>query len=121
MDTIAPGHHLYPGPDGAWRYSTPDERFVRVQGPHEQLESMARHLAGERSPAVSAASRDEDFATLARNLRDLGVIVTHTSETGAHNPSTPTSPTAPQTVHIDGTGPVAVAVAALLDAEPTLA
>ncbi|MEU3404963.1 hypothetical protein ABZ766_13595 [Streptomyces sp. NPDC006670] len=46
MDRITPGHHLYPGPDGNWRHSSPDGHFTRIRGPHELLSAAQKHAYG---------------------------------------------------------------------------
>ncbi|MFE2248739.1 hypothetical protein [Streptomyces lavendulae] len=104
MDRITPGHHLYPGPDGSWRHSSPDGRFTRIRGPHELLSAARKHAYGAAAPAVL----DENGRALLDALHARGVLTT-AADGQAGDPDG-----APWNVHIEGDDPVAHAVAALL-------
>ncbi|MFD5407559.1 hypothetical protein [Streptomyces griseorubiginosus] len=111
MDRITPGHHLYPGPDGSWRHSTPDGRFTRIRGPQELL-AAARRLAysADDEPADPALESEHGQALLAA-LIERGALTT------AQERSLPGT----LSVHIEGDNPVAQAVAALLPSGTRLA
>jgi bacteriocin biosynthesis cyclodehydratase domain-containing protein len=77
MSLLAPGHHLYPADDGAWRYSAPFDRFVRVTGDSATLAAFQRLVHGGVEPDLGtmAAVDSEAFAQLsemfaARELLD---------------------------------------------------
>ncbi|WP_181783499.1 DNA cytosine methyltransferase [Pseudonocardia pini] len=98
---ITPGHQVFRGLDGGWRYATPDERFVRIDGPDEVLAMVADppHDPGPR------------FAQLVAALTDRGVLVTDVAAA---------PPVA--RVRVEGSGPVADRVCELVggsaDTEP---
>ncbi|MEU3844134.1 hypothetical protein AB0E88_29435 [Streptomyces sp. NPDC028635] len=112
MDRIAPGHHLYPGPDGNWRHSAPDGRFTRIRGPHALLSSARRDAYGAASPAAADHPGRESAHALRTALRERGVLIADDDERSTG--TTAESGTAPWNVHIEGDNPVAHAVAALL-------
>ncbi|MFD9334991.1 hypothetical protein ACFWBF_11385 [Streptomyces sp. NPDC060028] len=104
MDRIARGHHLYPGPDGSWRHSSPDGHFTRIRGPHELLSAAQKHVYGAADPAEV----DENGRALRAALHARGVLTTAADGQAAD------ADTAPWSVHIEGDNPIAHAVAALL-------
>lgn len=104
MDRITPGHHLYPGPDGSWRHSSPDGRFTRIRGPHELLSAAQKHIYGATDPAAV----DETGLALLAELHSRGVL-TATADGQADDANA-----APWRVHVEGDNPVAHSVAALL-------
>jgi hypothetical protein len=64
MSLLAPGHHLYPADDGAWRYSAPYDRFVRVTGDPATLAVFQRLVHGGMEPdPESMAEVDPDAFT----------------------------------------------------------
>lgn len=101
---IAPGHQVFRGLDGGWRYATPDEEFVRVDGPDEVLAMLADppHDPGPR------------FAQLVGALTDRGVLVADVADVAAAPPVA--------RVRVEGNGPIADRVRELIgaavDAEP---
>ena len=105
MTLLAPGHHLYPGDDGEWRFSAPHDRFVRVTGDPSTLAAFQRVVHGAAPSAEARTDADpEAFAQLselfaARDLLD------------------PDSPAATTTtlIAIEGEAPLCRAVARLLE------
>ncbi|MCK9921752.1 hypothetical protein MXD61_07590 [Frankia sp. AgPm24] len=54
---LAPGHHLYRGADGSWRYSAPGDVFVRIGGDDRLLTLVQGVEAGLSGVVVPAADR----------------------------------------------------------------
>ncbi len=54
---FAPGHHLYRGADGSWRYSAPGDVFVRIGGDDRLLTLVQGIEAGSSGVVVPAADR----------------------------------------------------------------
>ncbi|GAA3013136.1 hypothetical protein [Streptosporangium longisporum] len=102
MELIAPGHHLYTGPDGTWRSCDPQERFARLSGPADLLERM-------RDQAY-AGGADPELEPLAAVLRERGVLTSARRE-----------PVRRITVRVTGEGPVAAETARLFEAVPDVA
>ncbi|MDX2661004.1 hypothetical protein [Streptomyces stelliscabiei] len=100
MDRIAPGHHLYEGPDGEWRHGAPDGRFTRIRGPKDQLREARSRAYG----ATAEAPDNGEALALDAALRERGVL----AATGADDVDTPWA------VHIEDGTPVGDAVARLL-------
>ncbi|WP_214104931.1 TOMM precursor leader peptide-binding protein [Acrocarpospora catenulata] len=94
MESIAPGHHLYVGPDGTWRSCDEQERFARISGPPELLARM-------RAQAYQGGA-DPELEPLTEVLRARGVV------------REMTMPDRTITVSVRGGTPVAAAVAELL-------
>ncbi|WP_432971065.1 hypothetical protein [Dactylosporangium sp. CA-233914] len=99
---IAPGAHLYPGPDGVWRYHLPGDEFVRITAPGELLETAQRLLHGAGG-ADTAGELDQLLAAF--------------DERGLLAGPPPAAPQTLTTVWVDGDNPVAEQVARLLRAE----
>jgi hypothetical protein len=97
---ISPGHHLYVGPDGAWRYSAPGDRFVRVGGPDASLRDAQQVLHGVRDEAGA----DDQLRRVLDGFRTRGLVA----------PRTRTSPRPVRAIHVDGANVVATLVAELL-------
>jgi hypothetical protein len=112
MDRIAPGHHLYPGPDGNWRHSAPDGRFTRIRGPRELLSTAQRDAYGAAGPSAADSAGRDDALALRTALRERGVLVAE-GDLRSHG-ATAAAGTALGNVHVEGDNPVAHAVAALL-------
>ncbi|WP_157520208.1 YcaO-like family protein [Herbidospora daliensis] len=89
MSRLAPGHHLYPGPDGVWRHQAPDGRVSRVSAPDEPMRALAR---GELP----------DDEELLRAFEERGLLVAQAEAEPAG------------VVHLVGEGPVADQVERLL-------
>lgn len=103
MESIAPGHHLYVGPDGTWRSCDAYERFARLAGPVELVERI-------RDQAYQGGN-DPELAPLAAVLRERGVLAeTAETEHGEHDEQ------AYLRVCVSGEGPVAAQVRRLLEA-----
>ncbi len=115
---IAPGHHLYRGPDQRWRYSAPDDMFVRVDGDDRLLETLQRLEHTDRpdgSDQAGDAPPDGDVESLDRMrtaLTERGVLA------GAEDPAA--EPGRAWRVRVLGRGPVADTLGRLLgDADRT--
>ncbi|MGW1274384.1 hypothetical protein [Streptomyces sp. NPDC002491] len=100
MDRIAPGHHLYEGPDAEWRLGAPDGRFTRIRGPKDLLAEARSRAYG----ATAEAPCDGEALALDTALRQRGVLAV----AGADDADTAWA------VHIEGGTPVGDAVARLL-------
>ncbi|GAA3086648.1 hypothetical protein [Streptosporangium carneum] len=98
MESIAPGHHLYTGPDGTWRSCDENERFARLSGQADLLERM-------REQAYRGGSAP-DLEPLAAVLRERGVLTPLPGEDADEGELR---------VCVRGDGPVAVEVARLLE------
>ncbi|GAA0423317.1 hypothetical protein Acor_73850 [Acrocarpospora corrugata] len=96
MESITPGHHLYPGPDGTWRSCDEHERFARLSGPAALLERM-------RDQAYQGGN-DPELEPLAAVLRERGVFGTAPEVTQNE-----------LRVCVSGDGPVALHVTRLLE------
>ncbi|MBB4915960.1 hypothetical protein [Streptosporangium saharense] len=95
MESIAPGHHLYVGPDGTWRSCDENERFTRLTGRADLLERMREQAyLGGNAP---------DLEPLVTALRERGVL-TDPSPGGGE----------PLRVCVRGEGPVAAETVRLL-------
>ncbi|MEO3856598.1 hypothetical protein [Acrocarpospora sp. B8E8] len=101
MESIAPGHHLYLGPDGAWRSCDEHERFARLSGPAALLERM-------RDQAYQGGN-DQELEPLAAVLRERGVLAM-AAEVAERQ----------LRVCVSGDGPVARHVARLLEGVATV-
>ncbi|GAA1017942.1 hypothetical protein Aple_026770 [Acrocarpospora pleiomorpha] len=101
MESIAPGHHLYLGPDGAWRSCDEHERFARLSGPAALLERM-------RDQAYQGGN-DQELEPLAAVLRERGVLA-----------MVPEVAERELRVCVSGDGPVALHVARLLEGVVTV-
>ncbi|MET7400300.1 hypothetical protein ABZS66_43120 [Dactylosporangium sp. NPDC005572] len=99
---IASGAHLYPGPDGVWRYHLPGDEFVRITAPAELLAAAQRLLHGAAGPAPIDA---------------LEQLLAAFDERGLLAPPPAGRPQALATVWVDGDNPVAEQVARLLQAD----
>ncbi|MBM7790625.1 hypothetical protein [Tenggerimyces flavus] len=97
---ISPGHHLYAGPDGTWRYAAPGDRFVRVGGPDGLLRDAQQILHGVRD----SAGADDQLRRVLDGFRDRGLVA----------PRNRTLPRTVRTIHVDGDNVVAALVAELL-------
>jgi hypothetical protein len=97
---ISPGHHLYVGPDGVWRYAAPDDRFVRVGGPDALLRDAQQVLHSVRDEAGA----DEQLRHVLDGFRTRGLVA----------PRTRTLPRPVRAIHVDGENAVAAMVAELL-------
>ncbi|MFJ6079838.1 hypothetical protein ACIQI8_00445 [Streptomyces sp. NPDC092369] len=104
MDRIAPGHHLYEGPDGSWRHSSPDGRFTRIRGPQELLTAAQRFAYGTDGEQTDPALDSEHGRALLDALAERGALTT------AQQPPVPRV----LSVHIEGDNPITHAVVALL-------
>ncbi|WP_055534933.1 hypothetical protein [Streptomyces graminilatus] len=115
MDRVAPGHHLYPGPDGSWRHSTPDGRFTRIRGPQELLTAAQRFVHRADEGPVDPLLDSEHGQALLAALGGRGALVGEAG--GAQGRSVQGGPS----VHVEGDNPVAHAVVALLPAGTRIA
>jgi hypothetical protein len=68
---IAAGAHLYPGPDGVWRYYLPGDEFVRITAPPDLLAAAQRLLHGAPAGPVPDA---EQLDQLLEALAHRGVL-----------------------------------------------
>ncbi len=106
---IAPGHHLYRGPDQRWRYSAPDDVFVRVGGDDHLLETLQRLEHTDRPDGAGNVLPAGDVELLDRMraaLTERGVVA------GPVDPAA--EPGRAWRVRVLGTGPVADALGRLL-------
>lgn len=117
---LAPGCHVYRVGRGEWRGAAPGDRFVRLSGPDGLLGRLRDHLYG----AV------DDPAALAHASALVGALDRRAMLAGPADPAEPAEPAGPgavvprragtglsgRSVLIDGTGPVADAVAVALSA-----
>ncbi|WP_432841999.1 hypothetical protein [Dactylosporangium sp. CA-092794] len=99
---IAAGAHLYPGPDGAWRYHRPGDEFVRITAPEDLLVAAQRLLHGS-----AAGDRPEGLDQLLAAFGERGLLAG--TEAG--------EPTALATVWVEGDNPIADQVSRLLHDE----
>lgn len=106
MPRIRPGHHLYRLADGHWRYSTPDESFVRISGADAVLAGVRDDLYGVPRPPDDASA--EAGRLLLDGLRSRGALDVDDEPDGA-----PAGAPGLR-VHVEGDNPVADAVAGLL-------
>ncbi|QOD42530.1 hypothetical protein [Clavibacter zhangzhiyongii] len=110
MLRLAPHHLLYRVAADEWRHVTPAREFHRVSGPDALVADVARRLAGDGiadPDAPAPASSDDPGTPLVRLLRDRGAAIE-----GVPDPSRPLPGNAP--VSVEGDGPVARALLALL-------
>jgi hypothetical protein len=114
MTVLAPGHHLYPADDGAWRYSTPDGRFVRVTGDPVTLAAFQRVVHGVEAAGPEAADGVDPaaFTLLGELFAARGLLVGDTTAAAASEARVP-RPVA--VIAVDGDVPVSGAVARLLE------
>lgn len=83
---LAPGHHLYRGADGAWRYSAPGNVFVRITGDDELL-----------SQVLNDEIHGSDIEAIRATLLERGVLAT------SEPPRIPDD----WRLHVEGDGPIA--------------
>jgi hypothetical protein len=112
MLRLAPHHRLYRVAADEWRHVTPALDFHRVSGPDALVADVAARLAGEGVPDpdavdVDASSVADPGAPLVRLLRDGGALVARLDDDPRPLPGT-------GRVAVQGTGPVADALVALL-------
>lgn len=103
MPVLAPGHHLYLGGDGVWRYSAPGDRFVRITGDHDALAGF-QHVVHGVVPAAGQDAAVPDIDHLTTVFAERGLLQEE------HRPDS----TDGATIVIDGDTPLATAVAGLL-------
>lgn len=103
---VAPGHHLYPGADGVWRWSAPGDRFLRLNAPDVLLRRLQLVLDGRLAleEAMLDAHGDMTFAELVEGFQQRGLLVRPTGTEGV----------AGRRVHVEGDNPVARLTADLL-------
>jgi hypothetical protein len=104
---LVDGCHLYPGPDGVWRYYLPGGEFVRISAPAAML-SQAQRLLHGASPEPEAGADVEGLGAFLDALCERGVLA-------EPPPSGPERSV--RTVHVDGDNPIGHAVADLLGAQ----
>ncbi|MGW1209161.1 hypothetical protein ACWD5F_05950 [Streptomyces sp. NPDC002499] len=104
MDRIAPGHHLYEGPDGSWRHSSPDGGFTRIRGPQELLTAAQRFAYGTDGERTDPALESEHGRALLSALTERGTLAAGQQllVPGALS------------FHVEGDNPISRAVVALL-------
>lgn len=110
MDRIAPGHHLYPGPDGTWRHSSPDGRLTRIRGPHPLMAAVRESAYKSGHTEVT-----DDVRALLDALRERGVLIAEDRHPAGRPDDSPEFSLG--RVHVEGDSPVAAAVADLLGPE----
>ncbi|MDQ0743150.1 hypothetical protein QFZ62_000458 [Clavibacter sp. B3I6] len=108
MLRLAPHHRLYRVAVDEWRHVTPALEFHRVSGPDALVADVVERLAagGVEDPDAPSAT-DDPGAPLVRLLRDRGALTGFADD--APRPLPGAGPVA-----IQGTGPVAAALHALL-------
>ncbi|MGI5240709.1 hypothetical protein [Dactylosporangium sp. CA-139066] len=99
---LATGAHLYPGPDGVWRYHLPGDGFVRITAPAELMAAAQRLLHGA-PPGEATGELDELLAAFAGR--------------GWLAEPRPDVPRTLATVWVDGDNPIAEQVTLLLAGE----
>ncbi|WP_317232174.1 hypothetical protein [Clavibacter capsici] len=110
MLRLAPHHRLYRVDADEWRHVTPALDFHRVSGPDALVADVAARLSGDGVPDpddVGAAAAEDPGAPLVRLLRDGGALTASLDDVPRPLPGT-------GDVAIQGTGPVADALVALL-------
>lgn len=104
-DVFAPGHHLYRGADGSWRYSAPGDVFVRIGGADHLLALVQQIEAGTATVTVPGADRAA-LARVTAALIERGVLA-------GQDPAP--QDLAEWTVHVEDGSPVAGALLGLLE------
>ncbi|QIS42017.1 hypothetical protein GW571_07660 [Clavibacter capsici] len=110
MLRLAPHHRLYRVDADEWRHVTPALDFHRVSGPDALVADVAARLSGDGVPDpddVGAPAAEDPGAPLVRLLRDGGALAASLDDVPRPLPGT-------GDVAIQGTGPVADALVALL-------
>ena len=102
--TLAPGHHLYPGPDGTWRCYLAGERFLRLRAPAASLSRLAPVLHGRSGAPDGVTFTDTDVAALLAAFETQGLLASDVALAVRPRP----------TAYIEGDNPVADLVASLL-------
>lgn len=103
---LQPGWHLYPGPDEMWRLAAPDGAVTRISGPAPLLQRVASlSRPGLANLPDLAAGEEPVFAALCEALATRGAL--RTSPAAAFPGRVPR-------VQVEGHGPLAAHVAALL-------
>ncbi|MGJ1730819.1 hypothetical protein ACR8AY_14400 [Clavibacter sepedonicus] len=105
---LAPHHRLYRVAVDEWRHVTPALEFHRVSGPDALVaEVVARLAAGGVTDPDDPAAGEDAGAPLVRLLRDRGALIARRADRPRPLPGT-------GMVAVQGTGPVADALHALL-------
>lgn len=108
---ISPGHHVYRGPDGSWRYASPGDAFVRISGSGALLQRVRDVAYGRPDPADRSAGSDGELDGILAALTDRGVLARPADPDGGG--------LVRRTIHVEGTNRVAETVAGLLGAGVT--
>lgn len=73
---LAPGYHLFQGPDGVWRCAAPGDRFLRLRGPENLLRraQQALHSGLVDSGLVDSDSAEGLDASFVDGLAERGIL-----------------------------------------------
>lgn len=109
---IAAGAHLYPGPDGVWRYYLPGDGFVRITAPADLLRAAQRLLH-----QVPAGTPVDEVDPERVDAQALGQLLDALAQRGVLADPGAGRERAVGMVLVDGDNPIGAHVAQLLRAE----